>query len=96
MTKYQKCFQEMMEENQKLFSEFKSVHDDYTQDSKKWQGKFNEEGEKVVAVIREWERRLCSYSEQGQYSKFSSSLADKFWGAVRNYFPKIDFVGIKS
>lgn len=96
MTRYQKCFQDMMEENQKLFAEFKSVHDNYVQDDKKWQGKFNEEGEKVVAVIREWERRLCSYSEQGQYGKFSSSLADKFWSVVRNYFPKIDFVGVKS
>lgn len=95
MTKYQKYFQEMMEKNDWLFGEFKKVHDGYMMDPKKYEEQFNKLGKEVVDEIREWERRLCNHSEKGQYGIFSSSLAEKFWNEVRNYFPKIDFVGVR-
>lgn len=95
MTKYQKYFQEMMAKNDYLFSEFKKIHDQYAFDPPKYQNEFNKLGKEVVEEIREWERKLCNHSERGQYGVFSSKLAEKFWEAVRAYFPKIDFVGVK-
>lgn len=95
MTKHQQYFQDMLESHKELFDRFKHLHDKYAADPKQWQQKFNEEGEKVLAIIRRYENLLCSHSESGKYGKFSSNLADKFWETVRKYLPKIDFVGLK-
>ncbi|OIO13099.1 hypothetical protein COV53_06855 [Candidatus Gottesmanbacteria bacterium CG11_big_fil_rev_8_21_14_0_20_37_11] len=95
MTKYHKYFQEMMEENEEIFEYFKKLHDSYVEEPEFWQAKFNEEGKKVTEIVRNWERKLCRHSERGQYGKFSSNLAEKFWNEVRIHFPKIDFVGVK-
>jgi len=48
-----------------------------------------------MEIIRRYEKMLCNNSDSSGYSKFSSKLADKFWEAVRNQFPKIDFVGLQ-
>lgn len=85
----------MKETHEELFASFKVLHDKYADDPEQWQEEFNREGEKIVEVIRQYEKMLCAESNAGQYSKFSSNLADKFWTAVRTYFPKIDFVGVK-
>ena len=85
----------MIDENKEIFSQFIDLHDKYCQDSKQWQGKYNLIGEKIVAIIRVWENKLCRESERGQYGKYSANLADKFWTLVRSDFPKIDFVGVK-
>ncbi|OGH12270.1 MAG: hypothetical protein A2857_00695 [Candidatus Levybacteria bacterium RIFCSPHIGHO2_01_FULL_36_15] len=95
MTKYQKYFQEMLSQNKEVFDSFKILHDAYAVEPEKWQKKFNEEGEKVMEIIRRYEKMLCNNSDSSGYSKFSSKLADKFWEAVRNQFPKIDFVGLQ-
>jgi hypothetical protein len=95
MTKYQKYFQEMLLHYPRQFKQFKEIHDKYIIDPKKWSDQFNVEGEIILDIIREWERKLCSYSERGQYGVFSANLADKFWAQIRKYFPKIDFVGVK-
>lgn len=95
MTKHQQYFQDMLENHKELFDNFKKIHGDYAKDAKKWQKEFNEEGEKVLAIIRRYENLLCAHSESGKYGKFSTNLADKFWEAVRKYLPKIDFVGLK-
>lgn len=95
MTKYRKYFQQMLDKYPRQFTRFKEVHDNYALDPDKWKDLFNIEGEMVMEIIREWERRLCSHSERGQYGKFSSNLADKFMDQVRAFFPKIDFVGVK-
>ena len=95
MTKYHEYFQLMVSENQELFEHFKKLHDYYSLNPNRYQLAFNVEGEKIVAVIREYERKLCGHSEKGKYGKFSSGLADKFWEQVRKQFPKIDFVGVK-
>lgn len=84
----------MFEENKALFEQFKKLHDYYAANPRRYQLAYNIEGKKVIEVIHEYERRLCAHSEKGQYSKYSSNLADKFWGQVRTYFPKIDFVGV--
>ena len=95
MTKYQIYYQQMIDQNSDLFNEFMDLHDKYSKDSKAWQVKYNAVGEKIVEVIRDWERKLCRESERGQFGKFSANLAEKFWTLVRNDFPKIDFVGVK-
>jgi hypothetical protein len=94
MTKYQGYFQQMMEENFKLFDSFKPIHDKYALDPEKYQDEFNKAGVPVINLIHEWESKLCSHSEKGQYGKFSSSLSDKFWNEVRTVFPQIDWVGV--
>ncbi len=95
MTKHQQYFQDMLETHQKLFDEFKKIHDEYALDPKKWQKEFNEMGQDVLTIIRKYENMLCGKSESGKYGKFSSKLSDKFWEQIRAYFPKIDFVGTR-
>jgi len=95
MTKSQQVFQDMMDYNQELFDSFKKIHDEYEKDVKTYQQEFNEEGEKVLHVIRKYENILCSHSESGKYGKFSSKLADKFWEMIRKKFQKIDCVGLQ-
>jgi len=85
----------MLEENKRLFDEFKGIHDKYASNEETWQKEFNLKGEKVLEVIRIYEKELCSQSDMSQYSKYSSNLADKFWQEVRAYFPKIDFIGVE-
>lgn len=95
MAKFQDYFQRMLEENEKLFREFKEVHDKYAQSKPTWQGEFNRVGGMVLEVIREWEGRLCGRQERGENAVFSGKLADKFQGLVKEYYPLIDFVGVE-
>lgn len=96
MTKYKQLFDEMLKKNRELFIKFKITHDMYGTDPKQWNKQFNDEGKKILEILREYEDRLCGHSEQGQYSKYSANLADKFWAEVRKNYPRIDFVGIKK
>lgn len=93
--KYRQLFLEMVENNRDLFLDFKEIHDKYMEDENAYRVEFNEKGAKVVEIVRDYERRLTSQQDRGQYSKFSSGLADKFWDQVRGFLPKIDFVGTK-
>ncbi len=93
--KYKQYYQQMKEENQDLFAEFKEVHDDYEQNPDELQEQFNQQGKPVVKVIRDWERRLCRAMGKGKYSKYTQNLSEKFWDLVREEFAKIDMVGLK-
>ncbi|KKP59323.1 MAG: hypothetical protein UR52_C0008G0033 [Candidatus Gottesmanbacteria bacterium GW2011_GWA1_34_13] len=95
MTKYQALFQEMLRENEILLKKFRNIHDKYVEHPEIWQTEFNAIGSEVVDLIRIYEKKLCGKSESGQYGKFSGGLSDKFWGAIRLIFPKIDFVGVR-
>jgi len=95
MPKHELYYQKMIDENLSLFGKFQDIHDKYVLDPAAFQIKYNEIGESVVSIIRDWERRLCRESERGSYGKYSAILADKFWNLVRKDFPKIDFVGVK-
>lgn len=94
MRKYKQCYQEMIDANKKLFTEFAKIHDEYITDSKKWQQEFNETGGKVQEVMRKYERILCSHSEAGKYGRYSATLAEKFKDEIRKDFPRIDFIGV--
>lgn len=93
--KYRQLFLQMIEENRDLFLDFKEVHDKFINDEDAYKQEFNEKGTKVVEVIREYERRLTSQQDRGQYSKFSTGLSDKYWEQIRAFLPRIDFVGVK-
>jgi hypothetical protein len=95
MALYQQYYQEMIDQNKKLFADFQDIHDQYVLEPAKNQDKFNVIGAQVVEVIRDYERKLCGHSEKGQFGKFSQNLSDKFWALVRADFRKIDFVGVK-
>ncbi|MBI2617509.1 hypothetical protein HYW55_05210 [Candidatus Gottesmanbacteria bacterium] len=96
MPKYQKYYQDMIDQNLKMFSSFQTLHDNYEKNPTLWQIQFNKEGGKVLEIIREWERRLCQHSERGQYGKYSQLLAEKFWNTIRLDFPRIDFIGVSQ
>ena len=95
MTKYKKYFQEMVNAHQSEFEAFKKVHDLYKTNPGKWSEEFNKLGKPVVAIVTEWESRLCSNIEGGKNSVFSSNLADKFKEEVKKYLSLIDMVGVK-
>jgi hypothetical protein len=93
MSKYQQYFQEMVEYNAGVFTDFKALSEKYTEDPISNQEELNELGEKVLRIVRRYENMLCGKSENSGYGKYSSNLSDKFWGMVREYLPEIDDVG---
>lgn len=96
MTKYKEYAQRMIRENQAAFGAFRKTHDLYSTDNEKYQEEFNREGEKILAIIREWENKLCLQSEKGGYAKFTGGLAEKFQAEIKAFFPLIDHIGIKT
>ena len=96
MTKFKKYFQEMSDQNVELFARFQPIHDGYKSDRQKWSAQFHEEGRKVVDVVHDWEKRLCSGMERSQNGVYSSKLAEKFWSEVKSRFSHIELVGVKS
>lgn len=96
MTKYKEYFEKMLSENKDLFDNFRKLHDQYAIASNPddLQDEFNKEGEKVMAVVHEWDNRLCSQSEKGGYGVFTGNLSEKFQQELKKEFPRIDHVGI--
>lgn len=97
MTKYKEYYQLMLTNNKELFDEFRQVHDEFalqTDPSQRLRARFNKVGEKVQAVIRTWEDKLCGRSEANGYGSYSGGLAGKFQEEIRKTFPQIDSVGI--
>lgn len=84
----------MITDNFELFSSFEKLHEKYALDQEDLQSEFNEKGEKILEVVREYERRLCTNTERGIYNKFSANLAEKFQNEIRRKFPFIDHVGL--
>lgn len=96
MTKYKQQVEDMLSAHKDVFDSFKKIHSQYESDPKKWQTKFNEEGQPVLLLIKRWENNLCSKSESTKYGKYSNTLADKFWVEVRKVFPKVDYIGMET
>ncbi|CAN5285097.1 hypothetical protein BH10PAT2_BH10PAT2_1470 [soil metagenome] len=96
MTKYKQYFQQMVDENTELFAKFQPIHDGYKEDRKKWSQEFHQVGQQVVDVVHDWEHRLCSGMERGNNAVYSQKLSEKFWAEVKNIFPYIELVGVKS
>lgn len=96
MTKYKEYFNKMIEKNKTIFEKFKLLHANYGMDEEKYQEEFNKEGEKIMAIVHEWENKLCSQSEKAGYGSYTGNLSEKFQGEVKYTFPLIDHVGIIS
>lgn len=94
MTKYREYFERMVTNEKEKFDKFTKLHMQYSMDQDGLQEMFNEEGSKIVAIIREWESKLCSTSEKAGYGGYTSNLSEKFWQEVRKSFPLIDYVGV--
>jgi len=84
-----------MEIHKTLFDEFRIAHDAFAADPENNKTQFNESGNKILPIIRQYERMLTSEMSGSQYGRFSNNLSDKFWETIRRTFPKIDFVGVK-
>lgn len=93
--KHQKYFQDMIETHKALFDEFKAAHEAFVSDSENNKSQFNEVGNKILPIIRQYERMLTSEMSGSQYGRFSNNLSDKFWETIRRTYPKIDFIGVK-
>ena len=85
----------MEEQNQALFDRFQIIHDQFLLDRSN-QTEFHEVGREVLDVIRDWERRLCSGMERGQFAGYSAKLSEKFWQKVKSRFSLIEEVGLVS
>jgi len=96
MPKFKQIYEEMVSQNKKTFDSFQKIHQEYLKNPSVWQEKLNKEGREVLNIIRRYENRLCSHSENAGFGSYSGKLAEKFWQEIRTHFPKIDFVGIKK
>jgi hypothetical protein len=96
MVKYKQYVQQMMTEHQAKFDAFKVVHDGYLADRKQWSQRFHAEGQELLDIIRDWDRRLCAGMERGKFANYSNKLSEKFWAEVKKYLSHIDLVGVKS
>jgi hypothetical protein len=92
--KYLQIFQLMLKENEKALSDFKLLHDKYETDPKTFQEEYNIEGDKFLQIIQKYENMLTSHSENAGFGKFSTNLSDKFRSAVKQLYPKLDFIGV--
>jgi len=93
--KYKKFYKLMREKEEALFLEFEKIHYAYKENSNVNQKEFNRVGERVVEVIRDWDRKLCSSMGKTMYGQYSQQVSEKFWDLVRQDFDQIDMVGVK-
>lgn len=94
--KFKEYFQTMINQNRELFENFKDIHDHYTLEPEKYQKIFNDYGREILEVVQDWENRLCSKSEGGGYSRYSTNLSEKFRQEVKKYLPKINSIGLQK
>ena len=95
MTKIQTVISELKEKHQKELDSFQSIHNAYMRDRKSNQKKFNDEGIKIMEILRHYEKILCGKQERSDMARYSSSLSEKYWLEIKKDFPMIDFVGAK-
>lgn len=96
--KYQQFYNLMMEQQGELFAAFKPVHDTFAADRTNQEAAeaFHTQGQKVVDIVRDWDRRLCAGMGRGAFSQYTQKLSETFWDRVRKDFPLIDLVGVRS
>ena len=94
MTKFKEYYERMIENNKEAFERFRKIHLQYSINPEDNQEEFNKEGEKILAIIREWENKLCNQSEKAGYASYTGRLSEKFWEEIRKNFPRIDSVGL--
>ncbi len=95
MTKYKKHFTTMVNDYHDFFTEFKVLHDKVASGDESVRDDFNENGRKILRIIRRYDNELCSKSENSGYGKFATNLSEKFWDEVRIYLPLIDTIPLE-
>lgn len=93
--KFLEIFNEMVTKHETEFDAFQEIHDKYEKDPQKWQERFNDEGAKIMEIVREYENRLCGHMENTQNATYSANLAEKFRNEIKRYLPKLDMIGVK-
>lgn len=94
MPKYKDYVLRMINENKQVFDEFRTLHDRYALDVDNLQAEFNQKGEIIREIIREYENRLCANTERGSFVRYSAKLSEKFYEEIRKLFPMIDHIGL--
>jgi len=94
--KYKNYIDLMYNQNQELFEKFVIVHDNFANNPKEHGMQFHKEGQKVIDIMRDWERRLCRNMGKGQFSAYAVKLSEKYWLEIEKKFPLIRKVGVKS
>lgn len=94
--RYKQIFENIWEENKKLFQAFFLINNEYSDAKKrsKIEKQFQELGGKVKKLLLKGEDELCRHMEKSNHRLFSSKVADKYWDEVRKYFKYIDNVGV--
>lgn len=95
MTKFTEVYKKMWVDHAEMLESFREVHDRYRLDRATHSKEFNEKGKPVMEMLQEYEDRLCSGMERGQFGKFSDKVAEKFWQRVKKDFPMIEMVGVE-
>ena len=95
-TKYKDYFDRMIASNKESFNKFNLLYNEYIKNQDDLQEKFNEEGKKILEIIREWEGKLCSQTEKAGFGNYSTNLSEKFWTEIRKTYPLIDYIGVIS
>ncbi len=93
--KYKKFYKLMHEKNPQLFEEFQAIHQSYLKNPERAKAEFDRVGMKVLDVMRDWERRLCSVMGRTAFSKYAQQVSEKFWDLARQDYEQIDMVGVK-
>lgn len=94
MTKYKEYFERMISTNKKMFDEFDILYNEYSKDQDNLQERYNQEGKKILEIIRDWENKLCSQTEKAGFGNYSTNLSEKFYEEVRKTYPLIDYIGV--
>ncbi len=95
MTKHDRYYQLMSDQNSQLLAQFDLIHHQFqTQPSSQVAQQFHAIGRDVRDVVYAWERRLCAGMERGVHGQYSQSVSQKFWDLVRKRYPLIDQVGL--
>ena len=85
-TKYEKQYEEMIKINKSLFDELKKLSSNPKTEE------FASLQRQIIRVIRKNEDRLCSRSENANFSSFTTNLANKFWEKIRENYPEVDYL----
>lgn len=96
MTKFKEYYNRMLEAHEAEFAAFRTIHDNYQMDRPTYAEAFHGEGMKLMAIIKDWERRLCNQMEKGANSQYSAKLAEKFMAEIKKDYPLIQRVGVRS
>lgn len=92
---YRQLYEQMVKENEELFSQFRMVHDAFVINPEVNKTRFNAVGAMVLKLMQQTENRLCRQTEKGGFGHYSANLAEKFRKLCKENFAKIEMVGVQ-